>query len=118
MDTNAVVVSSPWYRSLDRAQWRVLVASNLGWLFDGFEFYALFLTVGFAKARCHAGRLTFDRFEPILGRVAREERSWPRFLVLPSRIVSSLLLAVSLRPRARPRPPGQRLGGFHGSHAS
>jgi hypothetical protein len=38
MDTKAVVVSSPWYRSLDRAQWRVLVASNLGWLFDGFEF--------------------------------------------------------------------------------
>ncbi len=48
MHTNAVVVSSPWYRSLDRAQWGVLVASNLGWLFDGFELYALFLTVGFA----------------------------------------------------------------------
>jgi hypothetical protein len=26
----------------------VLLASNLGWLFDGFEIYALFLTVGFA----------------------------------------------------------------------
>lgn len=38
----------PWYRSLDRNQWRVLFASNLGWLFDGFEIYALFLTVGFA----------------------------------------------------------------------
>src|SRR6266478_6658431 len=48
MDTNAAIVSSPWYRSLDRAQWGVLVASNLGWLFDGFELYALFLTVGFA----------------------------------------------------------------------
>jgi len=38
----------PWYRSLNREQWRVLIAANLGWLFDGFEIYALFLTVGFA----------------------------------------------------------------------
>src|SRR5215813_6875552 len=38
----------PWYRLLNREQWRVLIASNLGWLFDGFEVYALFLTVGFA----------------------------------------------------------------------
>ena len=38
----------PWYRLLNREQWRVLIASNLGWLFDGFEIYALFLTVGFA----------------------------------------------------------------------
>jgi MFS family permease len=37
-----------WYRTLSRDQWRVLVASNLGWLFDGFEIFALFLTVGFA----------------------------------------------------------------------
>ena len=40
--------SVPWYRTLNREQWRVLFASNLGWLFDGFEIYALFLTVGFA----------------------------------------------------------------------
>ncbi len=38
----------PWYRLLNRDQWKVLFASNLGWLFDGFEIYALFLTVGFA----------------------------------------------------------------------
>jgi len=38
----------PWYRSLSRDQWKVLVASNLGWTFDGFEIFALFLTVGFA----------------------------------------------------------------------
>lgn len=37
-----------WYRSLDRGQWRALLASNLGWLFDGFETYALILTVGLA----------------------------------------------------------------------
>jgi MFS family permease len=36
----------PWYRSLNRAQWNTLLASNLGWLFDGFETYALILTVG------------------------------------------------------------------------
>jgi len=39
---------SPWYRSLDRAQWKALVASNLGWTFDGFEVFALILTVGVA----------------------------------------------------------------------
>ena len=47
MATNTAV-SLPWYRSLSREQWGVLIASNLGWLFDGFELYALFLTVGFA----------------------------------------------------------------------
>jgi MFS family permease len=41
-------ISLPWYRSLNGDQWRVLIASNLGWLFDGFEIFALFLTVGFA----------------------------------------------------------------------
>src|SRR5438132_907489 len=38
----------PWYRSLNRDQWKVLLASNLGWTFAGFEIFALFLTVGFA----------------------------------------------------------------------
>ena len=48
MDRNAAGISSPWYRSLSRQQWGVLIASNFGWLFDGFEIFALFLTVGFA----------------------------------------------------------------------
>ena len=48
MTDSGIPVSSPWYRTLTREQWRVLFASNLGWLFDGFEIYALFLTVGFA----------------------------------------------------------------------
>lgn len=43
-----IVAQAPWYRSLSRAQWSALVASNLGWLFDGFETYALILTVGAA----------------------------------------------------------------------
>jgi MFS family permease len=37
---------APWYRTLSPVQWNTLVASNLGWLFDGFETYALILTVG------------------------------------------------------------------------
>ena len=48
MAQEAIAASVPWYRSLNREQWRVLFLSNLGWLFDGFEIYALFLTVGFA----------------------------------------------------------------------
>ncbi|MGF6775400.1 MFS transporter [Paraburkholderia sp. GAS334] len=35
-----------WYRSINRQQWSALVASNLGWFFDGYETYALILTVG------------------------------------------------------------------------
>ncbi|HYX65145.1 MAG TPA: MFS transporter [Burkholderiales bacterium] len=38
----------PWYRGLDRKQWNTLFASNLGWMFDGYETYALILTVGVA----------------------------------------------------------------------
>jgi MFS family permease len=44
--SDAVATSQPWYRSLSRTQWNILLAANLGWLFDGFELYALFLTVG------------------------------------------------------------------------
>ena len=45
---NGAIDATPWYRSLSREQWRVLIASNLGWTFDGFEIFALFVTVGFA----------------------------------------------------------------------
>jgi MFS family permease len=48
MGTSEVASAKPWYRTLDREQWRVLAAANVAWLFDGFEIYALFLTVGFA----------------------------------------------------------------------
>jgi MFS family permease len=37
-----------WYRSISRKQWKALAASNLGWFFDGYETYALVLTVGVA----------------------------------------------------------------------
>ncbi|MBV8748026.1 MAG: MFS transporter [Xanthobacteraceae bacterium] len=39
---------TPWWSSLNRAQWNTLLASNLGWLFDGYETYALIITVGVA----------------------------------------------------------------------
>ncbi len=42
-DTAAAPAS--WYRTLTPVQWHTLIAANLGWLFDGFETYALFLTV-------------------------------------------------------------------------
>jgi MFS family permease len=48
MSEFGTVGSSPWYRSLDRTQWKALIASNLGWTFDGFEVFALILTVGVA----------------------------------------------------------------------
>ena len=38
--------NTAWYSALDGQQWRTLIAANLGWLFDGFENYALILTAG------------------------------------------------------------------------
>lgn len=39
--TTAVAASPPWYAGLTRSHWRVLTASFLGWVFDGYEAYAL-----------------------------------------------------------------------------
>ena len=44
--TDIAAGSLPWYRALTPGQKRTLIATNLGWLFDGYEAYALFLTVG------------------------------------------------------------------------
>lgn len=41
-----VMKSSPWYSDLDPSHWRVLVATFLGFLFDGYETYALFVVMG------------------------------------------------------------------------
>ena len=43
--TEVTAGTLPWYRALTTTQWRTLIATNLGWLFDGYEAYALFLTV-------------------------------------------------------------------------
>ncbi|HEY1933365.1 MAG TPA: MFS transporter [Acetobacteraceae bacterium] len=48
MANRATTSAVPWHRTLNRQQWRVLAAANVAWLFDGFEIFALFLTVGFA----------------------------------------------------------------------
>jgi len=48
MSTLGTVAPLPWYRTLTKAQWKALAASNLGWTFDGFEVFALILTVGVA----------------------------------------------------------------------
>src|ERR1700758_4319982 len=48
MSTLGTVAPSPWYRTLTKAQWKALLASNLGWTFDGFEVFALILTIGAA----------------------------------------------------------------------
>lgn len=41
-------LSGPWYVGLTSTHWRVLTASFLGWIFDGFEAYALFLVLPLA----------------------------------------------------------------------
>src|SRR5215475_9000641 len=43
-----VSAAVPWYRTLNLAQWKTLAASNLGWMFDGYETFALILTVAVA----------------------------------------------------------------------
>src|SRR5690348_10361785 len=48
MSESAIFGHSPWYRSLNRTQWKALIASNLGWTLDGFEVFSLILTIGAA----------------------------------------------------------------------
>jgi MFS family permease len=48
MSQAAITEEVPWYRLLDRSQWNTLIASNLGWMFDGYETFALILAVGVA----------------------------------------------------------------------
>jgi MFS family permease len=42
--SEVAVAQKSWVSTLNRTQWRSLLAANLGWLFDGFETYALILT--------------------------------------------------------------------------
>jgi len=51
---------SHWYRALDRRQWNTLFVANLGWMFDGYETYALILTAG----------VTFQQLLPLESRSA------------------------------------------------
>jgi len=40
-----VVTAEPWSSSIGKASWRALAASWLGWMFDGYESYALVLVM-------------------------------------------------------------------------
>jgi MFS family permease len=48
MTTVPIGGSQPWYRSLNANQWKTMIASNIGWMFDGYETFALILVVGVA----------------------------------------------------------------------
>lgn len=48
MSTTTTAAEGPWYRSLNANQWKTVIASNLGWMFDGYETFALILVVGAA----------------------------------------------------------------------
>jgi hypothetical protein len=37
--------STPWHAGLKPMHWRILAASFMGWIFDGFESFALFLVL-------------------------------------------------------------------------
>src|ERR1043166_2180186 len=47
-DRTAGAYTQPWYRSLDRQPRNTLFASTPGWRFEGYETYALILTIGVA----------------------------------------------------------------------
>jgi MFS family permease len=48
MSTATLDGTQPWYRSLDANQWKTMIASNIGWMFDGYETFALILVVAVA----------------------------------------------------------------------
>jgi MFS family permease len=48
MSQAVIAAEVPWYRALNRSQWNTLIASNLGWMFDGYETFALVMAVGAA----------------------------------------------------------------------
>src|SRR6202158_4982446 len=46
--STVTTAAGPWYGTLTRTQWKTLIAANLGWMFDGYETFALILTVAVA----------------------------------------------------------------------
>ena len=45
---SAQSLSRPWHEGLTAKHWRVLIASFMGWVFDGYEAYALIVALPFA----------------------------------------------------------------------
>jgi MFS family permease len=46
MTDGVIAREVPWYRLLGKSQWSTLIAANLGWMFDGYETYAVLISVG------------------------------------------------------------------------
>src|SRR5262245_46256960 len=44
--TSAASPTTPWYRTVTRDQWRVLVAAKLGWMLDAMDFMLYAMAVG------------------------------------------------------------------------
>ncbi len=47
LSTPPHVAAPPWHEGLQRRHWTILSASFLGWVFDGYESYALFVAMPF-----------------------------------------------------------------------
>jgi MFS family permease len=41
--------ATPWYRTITRAQWRVLIAAKLGWMLDAMDFLLYVMAIGRLK---------------------------------------------------------------------
>ena len=50
-----------WYSGLNPQHWRILTASFLGWVFDGYESYALFIVMPFVLNSMLTPEQLFDR---------------------------------------------------------
>ena len=71
-------LQSPWYKELHAGHWRVLTASFLGWVFDGFDNYVLFLVVA-----------------PALRQLLNPEQL-PHLSTYAGTVIASMLLGVGL----------------------
>jgi len=48
--TAATAPPIPWYRTITRSQWRVLIAAKLGWMLDAMDFMLYVMAIGQLKA--------------------------------------------------------------------
>jgi MFS family permease len=46
MHAASTAVDQPWYRTITRAQWRVLVAAKFGWMLDAMDFMLYAMAIG------------------------------------------------------------------------
>lgn len=42
-------VAMPWYHTITREQWRVLIAAKLGWMLDAMDFLLYVMAIGQLK---------------------------------------------------------------------